>query len=144
MTFPLAMTTDEREQFLADVHIGVLAVAQDGGAPLAVPVWYRYRPGGVVEISTSASSVKVKALRAAGQAALCVQREQAPYAYVTVTGPVTFDELSDDDRLELAVRYLGEEMGRRYVESSPDIDNLRVTLTPQRWHTTDYAKLPAF
>ena len=53
------MTNDEREQFLADVHVGVLAVAHDSGAPLAIPVWYRYRPGGVVEISTSASSVKV-------------------------------------------------------------------------------------
>ena len=64
--------------------------------------------------------------------------------YVTVAGPVSFGDLSDDDRLDLAVRYLGEEMGRRYVESLSDIDNLRVTLTPERWHTTDYAKLPAF
>ena len=48
------------------------------------------------------------------------------------------------NRADLAVRYLGEEMERRYVESSPDMANLRVTLTPQRWHTTDYAKLPAF
>jgi PPOX class probable F420-dependent enzyme len=138
------MTTDEREQFVADVHIGVLAVAHNTGAPLAVPVWYRYQPGGVVEISTSASSVKVAALRAARQAALCVQREEPPYAYVTVAGPVTFGDLSDDVRLDLAIRYLGEEMGRRYVKSSPDIDNVLVTLTPQRWHTTDYAKLPAF
>jgi PPOX class probable F420-dependent enzyme len=138
------MTTDEREQFLADVHIGVLAVAHGNGAPLAIPVWYRYRSGGVVEISTSATSVKVDALRAAGHAALCVQREQPPYAYVTVAGPVTFGDLSDHERLELAVRYLGEEMGHRYVEASPDVGNLGVTLTPQRWHTTDYAKLPAF
>lgn len=137
------MTTDERERFLADVHIGVLAVAHEDGAPLAIPVWYRYRPGGVVEISTSASSIKVPALRAAGHAALCVQREQPPYAYVTVAGPVSFGDLSEGDRRELAVRYLGEELGRRYLESSPDIDNMRVILTPQRWHTTDYAKLSA-
>jgi Pyridoxamine 5'-phosphate oxidase len=135
---------DERETFLADVDVGVLAVAHHGGAPLAIPVWYRYRPGGTVEINTSASCVKVNALRAARRVALCVQREQPPYAYVTVGGPVTFGDLSDGDRLDLAVRYLGEQLGRRYVESSPDIDNMRVTLTPQRWHTTDYAKLPAF
>ena len=57
---------------------------------------------------------------------------------------MTFGDLSDDDRLDLAVRYLGEEMARRYAESSPDLDNLRVTITPERWYTTDYAKLPAF
>src|SRR5262245_36388884 len=144
MASPLVMSSAEREQFLADVHVGVLAVADQAGAPLAVPVWYRYRPGGSVELITSASSVKVNALRAAGQAALWVQREEPPYAYVTVAGPVTFGDLSDGDRLDLAVRYLGEELGRRYVESSPDLDNLRVTLTPERWHTTDYAKLTAF
>ena len=59
-------------------------------------------------------------------------------------GPVSFGDLSDGDRLDLAVGYLGVQLGRRYVESSPDIENMRVGLTPQRWHTIDYAKLPAF
>jgi hypothetical protein len=40
------------------------------------------------------------------------------------------------------VRYLGEEMGRGYVETTVDVDNVLVTLTPQRWRTTDYAKMP--
>jgi hypothetical protein len=43
----LAMTVAERQAFLAQVHVAVLAVAgEDGRAPLAVPVWYDYRPGG--------------------------------------------------------------------------------------------------
>ena len=46
----VTMTRDEREQFLAGVHVGVLSVASvDGGAPLAVPVWYVYQPGGPVK-----------------------------------------------------------------------------------------------
>jgi hypothetical protein len=45
-------------------------------------------------------------------------------------GPVSFGDLSDGDRLDLAVGYLGVQLGRRYVESSPDIENMRVGLTP--------------
>ena len=37
-----------------------------------------------------AESLKARALRAAGRASLCVQRETFPYAYVTVEGPVAF------------------------------------------------------
>ena len=40
------MSKDEREAFLADVHVGVLIVERADSAPLASPVWYRYRPGG--------------------------------------------------------------------------------------------------
>jgi nitroimidazol reductase NimA-like FMN-containing flavoprotein (pyridoxamine 5'-phosphate oxidase superfamily) len=40
------MTREERESFLTEVHVGVLAVEHAGRAPLAVPVWYDYRPGG--------------------------------------------------------------------------------------------------
>ena len=40
----VTMSRDERERFLAGVHVGVLSVASpDGGGPLAVPVWYAYR-----------------------------------------------------------------------------------------------------
>jgi hypothetical protein len=43
------MTREEREQFLAGVHVGVLSVVSEGGGgPLAVPVWYSYQPGGPV------------------------------------------------------------------------------------------------
>ena len=47
------MTREEREQFLAGAHVGVLSVASEsGGGPLAVPVWYSYQPGGPVSVIT--------------------------------------------------------------------------------------------
>jgi hypothetical protein len=95
----------------------------------------------VVELSTDASSVKGRLLAAAGRATLCAQREELPYAYVTVDGPVTFGEASDDVRLDLAVRYLGTEMGQAYIASTTAGDNTLVRLTPQRWHSVDYSKL---
>lgn len=43
----VAMSAAEREEFLADVHVGVLSAALGpGGQTLAVPVWYGYQPGG--------------------------------------------------------------------------------------------------
>jgi hypothetical protein len=60
---------------------------------------------------------------------------------VTVEGPVTFGEASDDVRRDIAVRYLGTDMGQAYVASTTADDNALVRLTPHRWHTVDYAKL---
>jgi nitroimidazol reductase NimA-like FMN-containing flavoprotein (pyridoxamine 5'-phosphate oxidase superfamily) len=37
-----SMTKAEREAFLADVHVAVLAVDEPGRGPMAIPVWYLY------------------------------------------------------------------------------------------------------
>jgi nitroimidazol reductase NimA-like FMN-containing flavoprotein (pyridoxamine 5'-phosphate oxidase superfamily) len=47
----LTMTNEEREAFLADVHVAVISVAEDGHGPLVVPVWYSYEPGARCESS---------------------------------------------------------------------------------------------
>lgn len=137
----LNMTQDERERFLADRHVGVLCVERRDGPPLATPVWYRYQPGGVVEVLTERSSVKGRLVEAAGRATLCAQREDLPYAYVTVDGPVELGAPTEDDLLDMAVRYLGDEGGRQYVENSPAVDDLVIRITPERWLTADFAKL---
>jgi nitroimidazol reductase NimA-like FMN-containing flavoprotein (pyridoxamine 5'-phosphate oxidase superfamily) len=36
----LTMTRLEREAFLADVHVGMISIAEEGRAPLTVPIWY--------------------------------------------------------------------------------------------------------
>jgi hypothetical protein len=35
----LAMTKQEREAFLAEVHVGVISIPEPGRGPLTVPVW---------------------------------------------------------------------------------------------------------
>ncbi|MBW8802097.1 MAG: pyridoxamine 5'-phosphate oxidase family protein, partial [Streptomyces sp.] len=43
----MALTREQREQFLAEPHVAALAVdAGEGRAPLALPIWYQYTPGG--------------------------------------------------------------------------------------------------
>ena len=91
----LSMSKQEREDFLAALHVGVLAVDRPDGPPLVTPIWYRYAAGGAVEFNTSGSSEKAQLLEHSGYASLCAQREGLPYAYVTVDGPV---EIGPTDR----------------------------------------------
>lgn len=137
----LSMTRDERERFVADVRIGVLAVASDDGAPIQAPIWYQYEPGGDILFNTDRDSAKHAALVAAGRASVCVQREEFPYAYVTIDGPITIADATDVERTAIAVRYLGEELGRGYVSSGDGAAMVAVRIATERWRTTDYAKL---
>jgi PPOX class probable F420-dependent enzyme len=136
----LTMTTAEREAFLAEPHIGVLAIERVDGPPLTAPIWYRY-DGGVIEMTVAADSHKARALRTAGRASLCAQREGTTPAYVTVEGPVTVAAATRELRLAIATRYLGAELGEAYVASTDGGDSTALVLTPQTWRTVEYAKL---
>jgi PPOX class probable F420-dependent enzyme len=136
------MTQAEREAFLADVHVGVIAIERPDGPPLAVPVWYSYEPGGEVTVLMDGDSVKGRLIERAGRISLCAQQETAPYRYVSVEGPVTVDasDLERDSR-PMAHRYLGVKNGDRYTDASGHGGNpIRVRMTPQRWFSVDYAK----
>ena len=136
------MGKEKREAFLADLHVGVLSVASPGGgAPLSAPVWYRYEAGGDVVVSTGADSAKHRALAAAGRASFCVQREDLPYAFVTVEGSVTIDGHDEEERARLAHRYLGAELAASYLVATKDEKTVTVRLTPDRWRTQDYSQV---
>ena len=138
----MTMTKDEREAFLAEARVGVLAVAS-GGPPLQAPIWYSYEPGGEVLIITGGDSPKAALLHEAGNASLCVQTETAPYKYVVVEGSVTIDNGVDDKlRADIAHHYLGDELGDMYLQATAEsaATSVTVRLMPERWRTTDYAK----
>jgi PPOX class probable F420-dependent enzyme len=136
-----SMSREEREEFLAGVHVGVLSVVSaDGGGPLAVPVWYAYRPGRTVDVITGDETRKAAAIRAAGRFSLCAQDEQPPYKYVTVEGPVMFEVVSHDERLSMARRYLGVKGGDWYVSANPTDGQIVIRMTPQHWLSVDYSK----
>jgi PPOX class probable F420-dependent enzyme len=137
----LNMTRQEREEFLAGLHVAVLSVAPlDGGGPLAVPVWYTYSPGGTVNVSTGRDSRKGTAIMAAGRFSLCAQDENPPYKYVSVEGPVAIEDATEAERRELARRYLGAEEGDAYIAANPGSGEIMVRMTPERWLTADYSK----
>src|SRR5262249_48493946 len=85
----MALSVEEREQFLAEPHIGALSVVQrPDRAPLTVPIWYRYSPGGELWVLTEPNSRKTRAIDAAGRFSLMVQRSEPTIRYVSAEGPV--------------------------------------------------------
>jgi nitroimidazol reductase NimA-like FMN-containing flavoprotein (pyridoxamine 5'-phosphate oxidase superfamily) len=142
----LLMTKEEREAFLADVHIGVISIADMGRGPLTVPIWYAYDPGGDLRIVTGRKSRKGRLLTVAGRFSLCVQTEKPPYKYVSVEGPIVSTEAADIERdlRPLARRYLGPDKGDRYIEQTRNLpthqDQLLIRMRPERWLTADYSK----
>ena len=142
----LRMTRTEREAFLSGVHVGILSLAEPGRGPLSAPIWYGYDPGGELWIVTERESRKGRLLRVGARVSLCAQSEEPPYSYVSVEGPIVSITPSDVERDErpLARRYLGRELGDRYIEATGGAaargGNVLVRLRPERWLTTDYSK----
>ena len=140
----LAVSEQERQEFLADLHVGVISIERADGPPLTVPIWYGYEPGGLVWIITGADSVKGRLLDAAKRFSLCAQTEEPPfYKYVSVEGPIVDvgpAEL-EADRRPLAHRYFGPELGDAYVAGTSEEDSLKFSMQPTRWWSVDYAKL---
>ena len=139
------MSVEQREQFLAQVHVGVFAVEEEGRGPLAVPVWYLYEPGGEILIWTGAQSRKVRMLEKAGRFSFCVQDENPPYRFVSVEGPVVEIGPASLEELvrPLAVRYLGEEAAESYLESMGGARGIAgdytIRMRPERWYSADFS-----
>jgi hypothetical protein len=138
----LVMTAQERQEFLAGVHVGVVAVNRAGRAPLAVPVWYDYAPGGEVLIWIDRGSVKERLFREAGRFSICAQVETAPYEYATAEGPVVaIDQApTEEQALGIAGRYLPAEDAASWVQDNLGANSLLVRMRPEKWLSTDYSK----
>ena len=142
----LAMTRAEREKFLADLHVGIVSIAEEGRGPLSVPIWYDYEPGGELWIVTDRRSRKGALLEKASRFSLCAQTEAPPYRYVSVEGPIVSMDPSalERDTRPMAHRYLGAELGDGYIEATRDEraagGSVLVRMRPERWLTVDYSK----
>jgi hypothetical protein len=137
----MALTREEREQFLAEPHIAALAVdAGAGRAPLTVPIWYQYAPGGEVWIMTGRDSRKNELIRAAGRFSLMVDRVEPTIRYVSVEGPVVRTVPATLEQLrEISSRYLPAEKVDEYVGFAwkNHGEQVVVHMRPERWVSTD-------
>lgn len=138
----MALTVEEREQFLAEPHVAAIAVdsGEPDRAPLVVPVWYQYTPGGDIWVLTGADSRKDKLIVAAGRFSLLVERVTPTVRYVSVEGPVTERTPGTRDHLvELATRYLPAEKVDGYVAMAANDHGEQVVfrMRPERWVSSD-------
>ena len=141
----VTMSENERQEFLAALHVGVISIERADDPPLTVPIWYGYEPGGLVWIITGAESVKGKLLNAAQRFSLCAQTEEPPfYKYVSVEGPIVDVAPAEleADRRPLARRYFGPELGDAYLANTEGEGGLKYSMRPARWWSADYSKSP--
>lgn len=136
----MALSQSDREQFLAEPHIGSLSVAQGPDrAPLTVPIWYYYAPGEDLWINTGTQSRKVAAIRAAGRFTMMVHRAEPTARYVSVEGPVTEIVPGTPERSRrMAARYLPPEKVDSFVEFEKTLGpHVVVSLRPEHWLGAD-------
>ena len=146
---PRQMTEQERQEFLAGPHVGVLSVASnDDRPPLTVPVWYGYQPGGNVSFFTGTQgrkARKTRLIKKAGVLSLSVQHEEFPYKHVTVEGTVVQTDRppSAEQMLAVARRHLPEEAAQGFVQAElehPGSELVLFTIRPNRWLTADFTE----
>lgn len=137
----MALSKDEREQFLAEPHIAALSVSAGvGRGPLTVPIWYQYAPGGEPWVMTGAGSRKVKLIEAAGCFSLMVERTEPTLRYVAVDGAVSRIEPGTEElHAELAHRYLPPERAERFLAyAAAELgEQVVIYLRPQHWISAD-------
>lgn len=123
---------NDRETFLQEPHVAVLATVDAKGRPHAAPVWYLYDDG-VFVISTGRGSRKHRNVQANPNVTLVIDKRTLPYFAVMAHGQAEIGAgFSAEERLRLAARYLGEELGRAYVTRTSGEDAVSLRLRPGR------------
>jgi hypothetical protein len=137
----MALSKEEREEFLAEPHIAALSVsAGEGRGPLTVPIWYQYAPGGQPWVLTGVGSRKHRLIEAAGHFSLMVERVEPSTRYVAVDGAVSRIEPGTDAMLEeVTRRYLSDESADEYLAFARANlgDNVAIYLEPKHWLSAD-------
>lgn len=111
--------TEWKEFVAAGTRTGKLATTRVDGHPHVVPIWFLL-DGDDLVFNTGAETLKGRSLARTGWASLCVDDQEPPFSFVTVSGPVSLSSDLDESlpwAVRIAARYMGEaraeEFGRR-------------------------------
>jgi PPOX class probable F420-dependent enzyme len=129
------MTPDEIRGFLSHgTRTAKLATSGPSGEPHVMPVWF-VLDGEEVVFTTWGESVKGRNLRRDPRAAVVVDEELAPYAFVHIRGQVTLSEdLEELLRYATAIggRYMGADRAEEFGRRNAVPGELLVRLRPER------------
>jgi uncharacterized protein len=143
---PRPMTEGERDTFLTEPHVAVLAISRGDQPPHATPVWYHHQPGGNVTFFNGTQgrrSRKAGLIEESGVVSLCIQRETFPYTYVTIEGTIVQIDRppSAEQALVIVRRYLPEEQAQGFVTAeldNPTGEFVLYSVRPDHWHSLDF------
>jgi nitroimidazol reductase NimA-like FMN-containing flavoprotein (pyridoxamine 5'-phosphate oxidase superfamily) len=137
----MALSVEERAQFLAEPHVAALSVVEGPDrAPLTVPIWYQYRPGSELWVLTAPDARKTRAIEAAGRFGLMVHRTEPTIRYVSVEGPVIRTAAANEDRSrEMAARYVPPGRLDEYLEFERTQlgEHIAIYMRPEHWLSAD-------
>lgn len=129
------MTDSEWREFAgAGTRTGKLAVTRRDGRPHVVPVWFVLDAGDLV-FTTGKETIKGRALARSGWASICVDDQQPPYSFVTVSGPVTIStdlDLMLPFATRIGARYMGEHLGEAFGKRNAVEGELLVRLRAEQ------------
>ena len=132
---PHTMTPDEIVAFLSHgTRTAKLATSGPGGQPHVMPVWFVF-DGEELVFTTWGDSIKGRNLRRSPRAAVVVDEEVAPYAFVHIRGRVTLSEdLEELLRFATAIggRYVGADRAGEFGRRNAVPGELLVRLRPER------------
>jgi PPOX class probable F420-dependent enzyme len=120
------------EAFLAEANVAILATVDRRGRPHAAPIWYLYENGALI-ISTGHGSQKHRNIESNDNVTLVIDRRTLPYYAVMVHGRAEIGPpLTEEQRLRMATRYLGDDLGRRYIERTTGGDSISIRVQPSK------------
>jgi PPOX class probable F420-dependent enzyme len=129
------MSPDEISEFLTyGTRTAKLATVSANGMPHVMPVWF-VLDGEEIVFTTGAGSVKARNLRRDPRAALVVDDQHPPFAFVHIRGHVTISE--DLDELlryatQIGGRYMGADRAEEFGKRNAVPEELLVRLRPER------------
>lgn len=118
--------SDQTRAFLAEKRFAVLATINKDGTPQLTTMWYLLE-GDTIVMNTKVGRLKERNMRRDPRISVCFEDE---YYYLTISGTVEMiddPEIAQRDIARLAIRYDGEESGKRQVANKFSKEE-RVTL----------------
>ena len=122
----------KQDALLREANVIVFSSVDAKGRPHATPVWYLYDDG-EIRISVGKNEQKHKNVLRNPNVSVVIDRRGLPYYAIMIQGTAEIGPgLSDEDRLRLAVRYLGKDLGKRYTDSTKSGDSVTLRIRPRK------------
>ncbi|WP_459180034.1 PPOX class F420-dependent oxidoreductase [Streptomyces sp.] len=113
------MSDEQWRAFVSEgTRTGKLSTVREDGSPHVAPIWF-VLDGDDLVFNTAARSVKGRNLVRDGRAALCVDDDRPPFAYVIVSGRAEISEEPGPLRKwagRIAGRYMGQDRAEEFGE----------------------------